>query len=152
MQEFDYSLDYKSLDFSLEKNRHLYRVGRGEQGVLIVQPYAREIGKHWKFRTLPIATQSAETIYHMFLGYKESGDFIGCDMARKFLEMGFTRARRYANHRNGRKYDKDGNILPQAEDALTCEKAQCAAIFKKIRDEVVSDKEYQRMRQEWKSK
>ena len=30
--------------------------------------------------------------------YKKSGDFIGMDMARKFLEMGFTRARRYANH------------------------------------------------------
>ena len=28
------------------------------------------------------------------------------DMARKFLEMGFTRARRYANHSSGRKYDK----------------------------------------------
>ena len=30
------------------------------------------------------------------------------DMCRKFLEMGFTRARRYANHRSGRKYDSEG--------------------------------------------
>ena len=32
-------------------------------------------------------------------------DFVGADMARKFLQMGFTRARRYANHRGGKKYD-----------------------------------------------
>ena len=30
------------------------------------------------------------------------------DMCRKFLEMGFTRARRYANHKDGKKYGKDG--------------------------------------------
>ena len=30
---------------------------------------------------------------------------MGMDMCRKFLEMGFTRASRYANHKNGRKYD-----------------------------------------------
>ena len=44
-------------------------------------------------------------------------DFIGMDMCRKFLEMGFTRARRYANHRDGKKY-KDGKILPQEKDGL----------------------------------
>jgi hypothetical protein len=26
-------------------------------------------------------------------------------MARKFLQMGYTRARRYANHKGGKKYD-----------------------------------------------
>ena len=35
------------------------------------------------------------------------------DMCRKFLEMGFTRARRYTNHRDGRKYDKNRNIILQ---------------------------------------
>ena len=33
MKEFDYDLDYKALDFSVEENRNLYRIGRGEQGV-----------------------------------------------------------------------------------------------------------------------
>ena len=28
-------------------------------------------------------------------------------MCRKFLEMGFTRTRRYANHKDGKKYDKN---------------------------------------------
>ena len=39
--KFDYSLDYKNLD--LRKNPELYRVGKGEQGVLLVQPYKSEI-------------------------------------------------------------------------------------------------------------
>jgi hypothetical protein len=41
----------------------------------------------------------------MFLEYLRRGDFVGADMARKFLQMGFTRARRYTNFRGGRKYD-----------------------------------------------
>jgi hypothetical protein len=37
-------------------------------------------------------------------------------MARKYLQMGFTRSRRYANHASGRKYDqKTYDILPQEE-------------------------------------
>ncbi len=28
-------------------------------------------------------------------------------MARKFLQMGYTRARRYANHKSGKKYSKE---------------------------------------------
>ena len=48
-------------------------------------------------------------------------------MARKFLQMGWTRARRYANHKGGRKYAKaTGDELPRTEDA---EKAQAAAVF-----------------------
>lgn len=33
MREFDYDLDYKNLD--LRAHPELYRVGRGEQGVLL---------------------------------------------------------------------------------------------------------------------
>ena len=40
----------------------------------------------------------------MFLDYLEQDDFVGADMARKFLQMGYTRSRRYANHKSGRKY------------------------------------------------
>ena len=37
MIEFDYDLDYKNLDFKPNDTR--YRIGRGEQGVLLVRPY-----------------------------------------------------------------------------------------------------------------
>ena len=71
------------------------------------------------------------------------------DMCRKFLEMGFTRSRRYANHKDGRKYDEDGNILPQEADALTSDKAQSATIFKKMRDKVCEDEDYILQRKRW---
>ena len=88
----------------------------------------------------------------MYDDYKQQEDFIGMDMCRKFLEMGFTRARRYANHRSGKKYDSNGNIKPQEPDAMTCEKAVSAQIFKLQRDEVVADPVYQTMRKDWRSK
>ena len=55
MKEFDYDLDYKEIDFSLEENRKLYRIGRGEQGVLLVRPYTNVICNHWRFKTPQIA-------------------------------------------------------------------------------------------------
>ena len=41
MLEFDYDLEYKRLDFTDEETRKLYRIGRGEQGVLLVRPYTK---------------------------------------------------------------------------------------------------------------
>ena len=99
----DSSPDYMMTNF--REHPELYRVGRGEQGVLLVEPYKSELLPHWRFRTPAIAQASAEHIYAQFLAYKEAGDFVGMDMARKFLQMGYTRARRYATHRGGRKYD-----------------------------------------------
>ena len=149
MKEFDYDLDYKSLDFTDPETRKLYRIGRGEQGVLLVRPYTEDICRYWRFRDVPTATQSSNTIYEMFCHYRRQKDFIGMDMARKFLEMGFTRARRYANHKTGRKYSLSKTILPQEDDALTSEKAQAAQVFKKIRDLAAYDTEYQMMRKQW---
>ena len=57
MREFDYDLDYKNLD--LRAQPELYRVGRGEQGVLLVEPYKSEILPHWRFATTDIATESS---------------------------------------------------------------------------------------------
>ena len=71
------------------------------------------------------------------------------DMCRKFLEMGFTRARRYANHKDGKKYNDDGSIKPQEPDALTSEKAKSARIFKEVRDKVAKDPIYVKMRKHW---
>ena len=162
MKEFDYELDYKTLDFTKPNNRRKYRMGRGEQGVLIVRPYTDTIGKHWRFRNVETAQKSSSKIYSLFREYLEQGDFIGADMCRKFLEMGFTRARRYANHKSGRKYVTrppyyhTGNrggvaVLPQEPDALSNEKAQAAAVFKLVRDQAAYDPEYVRMRKEWRA-
>ncbi len=169
--DFDYSIDFKKTDF--RKNPQLYRVGRGEQGVLLVQPYKSEILPHWRFKTPEIAEVSATKIYELFLEYLHQEDFVGADMARKFLQMGYTRARRYANHPSGRKYkkpppelateqqaatdqlpypyssgspSKHNGIEPQAEDAMSSEKAQAARIFKKYWDMVRANEDYGRQK------
>ena len=152
MKEFDYDLDYKELDFSIKENRKLYRIGRGEQGVLLVRPYTNIICNYWRFKTPKIAFQSANKIFSLYLDYRDAGDFIGMDMCRKFLEMGFTRARRYANHNSGRKYKKGTReILPQEEDHMTSKYAESARIFKHVRDIVAKSEDYVRMRKEWRS-
>ena len=73
------------------------------------------------------------------------------DMARKFLEMGFTRARRYANHSSGRKYDSTGQVRPQETDWRDNEKSKAAAVFKVKRDLAAYDPEYQQLRKQWRS-
>jgi len=137
--QFDYSLDFKNIDF--RQHPELYRVGKGEQGVLLVEPYKSEILPHWRFKTPDIARESSEKIYEMFLAYLEEDDFVGADMARKFIQMGYTRSRRYANHKSGKKYKTNPqketsleaqlqarkDILPNEEDPV---KAASAAIFK----------------------
>lgn len=134
---FDYDMDFDSIDF--REQPELYRVGRGEQGVLMVEPYKSEILPHWRFKTPDIAETSSEKIYSMYLDYKKVGDFVGMDMARKFLQMGYTRARRYANYKGGRKYDEDGNVNDREIDS---EKAEAAAFFEKKWIEVREDEEY----------
>lgn len=153
---FDYSLDYARLD--LRANPHLYRVGKGEQGVLLVEPYKSELLPLWRFRTPDIAEASATAIWQRFLEYKAAGDFVGMDMARKFLQMGYTRSRRYANHKSGKKYDgpvpadRKGHsgahgrqVLPLSSDPV---KAASAGIFYQKWQSVLADPGYRQLQQQ----
>lgn len=139
MKPFDYDQDFSTIDF--RQHPELYQVGRGEQGVLMVEPYKGEILPHWRFRTVPIAEESAEKIMALFEDYRRQDDFVGMDMARKFIQMGYTRARRYNNHKGGRKYDADGKELPRGVNE---EKAAAAAIFKAYWDKLREDEDYLR--------
>ena len=152
MKEFDYKLDYKKLNFRKPEIRKLYRIGRGEQGVLLVRPYTDVICKHWRFKTLKEAKVSSQKIFDMYLDYRILKDFVGMDMCRKFLEMGFTRARRYANHKDGNKYDSNGKVKPQEKDWATSDKAKSAKIFKDARSRVTTDPKYIQMRKEWRQR
>lgn len=135
---FDYSLDFANIDF--RQHPELYRVGKGEQGVLLVEPYKSEILPHWRFKTPEIARISAARIYEMFLDYQAKEDFTGMDMARKFLQMGYTRARRYANHKSGRKYAEGSKeVLAREEDPV---KAEAARIFYEQWRKVREDERY----------
>lgn len=154
VKPFNYTLDYKNLN--LRNNPELYRIGKGEQGVLLVEPYKSEILPHWKFATPALAKKSSQAIYKIFKQYKKDQDFVGMDMARKFLQMGYTRSRRYANHKSGQKYDgpvpseKKGvsgahgrTILPRYPDH---EKAKSADIFYDAWQKVKQDKSYLKMK------
>ncbi|KAJ3036986.1 hypothetical protein HK097_003660, partial [Rhizophlyctis rosea] len=152
MTTFDYTLPYPTLNLRL--NPHLYRTGKGEQGVLLCEPYKSELLPLWRFRTPSIATQSSTSLYSQFLAYKSQNDFVGMDMARKFIQMGVTRARRYANHKGGRKYVVDGETgerreLPRQE-VEDEEKAESARIFGEVLREVRADEVYVRMLREHK--
>ena len=149
MIKFNYKLDYKNILFKPNDKR--YRIGRGEQGVLLVRPYTNDICKFWRFKTPTEAALSSMKILYLYHQYKDQEDFVGMDMCRKFLEMGFTRARRYANHKDGKKYDDNGNIRPQELDALVSQKAISARIFKSYRDLVTTDEFYQDLRKEWRA-
>ena len=134
---FDYDIDFDNTDF--REQPELYRVGRGEQGVLLVEPYKSEILPHWRFKTPDIAKESSDKIYQLFLDYKQKDDFVGMDMARKFLQMGYTRSRRYANYKGGKKYDEDGEINNRDIDE---EKAKSAEIFEEKWIKAREDEDY----------
>ena len=110
--------------------------------MLICEPYKSEICAHWRFKTPLEALVSSQKILKMFYSFLEQDDFVGADMAKKYLHMGFTRARRYANHRDGKKYNPDGSIIPQEPDALTCNKATSARIFYERWKEARENKKY----------
>ncbi len=134
---FDYDLDYSTLD--LRKQPELYRVGRGEQGVLLVEPYKSEILPYWRFKTPEIAKESADKLCELFEEYRKDDDFVGMDMTRKFIQMGYTRARRYANHKSGRKYNEDGTVKERELDPV---KAESAQVFKERWDAIREDDDY----------
>lgn len=142
MKPFNYDQDFSKIDF--REHPEMYQVGKGEQGVLMVEPYKSEILPHWRFKTPEIARESSEQIYQMFLDYKVQGDFVGMDMARKFLQMGYTRSRRYANHKTGRKYAEDRQtVLPREEDPV---KAESARIFYAKYQQAKNDPDYVRLK------
>lgn len=59
--------------------------------------------------------------------------------------MGVTRSRRYANHKSGKKYDKDGKV---AERVLDPVKAECAEIFRVQLEVVKADSTYKALKAE----
>lgn len=117
----------------------LYRIGRGEQGIFHVEPYKSELLPLWTIRSQEEARSAADAIYDRYLNYRGCEDFVGMDMARKFLQMGYTRARRYANYKGGSKKNPYGSGEPR--------KAEIAEIFLARWQQVKDDKRYQQLKQ-----
>ncbi|EBU4214548.1 DUF4385 domain-containing protein [Salmonella enterica] len=137
IKPFNYQQDFSSIDF--RQQPELYQVGRGEQGVLLVEPYKSEILPFWRYKDKASAMKSAEQIYQLFEAYRQQNDFVGMDMARKFIQMGYTRARRYANYKGGKKYAEDGSLNTRGNDPI---KAAAATVFKGWWDKIRQDEDY----------
>lgn len=137
IKPFNYQQDFSSIDF--RQQPELYQVGRGEQGVLLVEPYKSEILPFWRCKDEASAMKSAEQIYQLFEAYRQQDDFVGMDMARKFIQMGYTRARRYANYKGGKKYAEDGSLNTRGNDPI---KAAAATVFKGWWDKIRQDEDY----------
>ncbi|GAA6054695.1 hypothetical protein JCM3770_006391 [Rhodotorula araucariae] len=130
--------------------RMRYQVGRGEQGVLSFEPYKSFLLPLWRFRTPEIAQESSARLEREFATFVDEGDFVGADMARKFLQ-GMTRAQRYANRAGGRKYDPaTGAVLTKSTDhAGAADKLAAAGIFRAAWERAKERGEYKRLRDEW---
>ena len=84
------------------------------------------------------------------------------DMARKFLQMGYTRSRRYANHATGQKYDgpvpddKKASPVPTAARSFPANedpvKAESARIFYAKYLQAREDPAYKALKKAWQEK
>ena len=128
MIEFDYKLDYKQLDFTDKKVRKLYRIGRGEQGVLLVNTQTTYVNigdlKHLKSSIIT-------KIFDMYLDYRIQKTllvWICVESFRKWVLQGED----IRNHKDGNKYDSNGKVK-QEKDWATSEKAKSHRRFKEFR-------------------
>ena len=88
----------------------------------------------------------------MFKAYLDNGEFVGADIARKFLQMGYTRARRYANFKGGRKYDKAAGYALKPRATGDPEKAESAAVFYQAWRKAEAEPRYAEQKKAWKVK
>jgi hypothetical protein len=123
-----------------------YEIGRGEEGVFKIQPYKDELLPLWGYADREAADESGEAIYEQYREYRENEEFPGMDMARKYLQMGYTRSMRYARYPGGQKYEDGEEREP--ERWADHDKREAALVYEAWREMVENDDEYQRMKNE----
>ncbi len=133
-------------DIDFRDHPEAYRVQSGEQGVFKVEPYKSELLPLWSFKTEAAACESVATLEERYTDYREAADFVGMDMVRKYLQMGFTRAMRYAKYPGGQKYDEDGTER-ESQQWADAEKRAAAIVFRDAWQAVRNDPDYQRLKQ-----
>ena len=99
-----------------------------------------------------MARESAAKIYNLFETYLTNDEFVGADLARKFLQMGYTRARRYANYRGGKKYDKKNDFALNQRGTGDLVKSKSAKIFYETWKKAEAEPRYAKRKKEWKER
>lgn len=132
-------------DIDFRAHPEAYRYQSGEQGVFKVEPYKSELLPHWQFKDEEAARESVDALWQKYDQYKVDEEFVGMDMVRKYLQMGFTRAMRYAKYPGGQKYDEDGTERTPQQWADP-EKRRAAVVFRDAWQALTDDAAYERLK------
>ena len=134
----EYDLDFRA-------NPGRYRPTDDERGVFKIEPYKSELLPLWTVSDLDEATEAAGAIRDRYEQYRDREEFVGMDLARKYLRMGWTRALRYAKYPGGTKYDDGEKREPQ--EWYDEEKHAISQVYRDHLDAVREDPEYGRLRE-----
>lgn len=141
---FDYEQDFTSINFRNHPER--YQVGRGEQGVLLVEPNRVKScpgGAIKTFHPQPNQLKKSTSCLRFIAGMMILLEWI---WPENLYRWGiYTRARRYANYKGGKKYAEDGSTRERGNDPM---KAGAAAVFKKWWDKIRMDEDYLQRKRE----
>lgn len=133
-------------DVDFRARPEAYRYQSGEQGVFKVQPYKGELLPHWGFKDEDTAEDAIAALREQYDTYRKQDEFVGMDMVRKYLQMGFTRAMRYAKYPGGQKYNDDGTER-SPEQWADSEKRAVAVLFRDAWQDLTDDPAYQRLKE-----
>ncbi|WP_256685940.1 DUF4385 domain-containing protein [Halococcus qingdaonensis] len=137
--------DGPEYDVDFRANPERYEIGRGEEGVFKIEPYKSELLDLWGYADRETADEAGEKIYGKYREYRENDDFPGMDMARKYLQMGYTRAMRYARYPGGQKYEDGEERDP--EHWADHDKREAALVYEVWWETVEDDERYQELRE-----
>jgi hypothetical protein len=137
--------DGPEYDLDFRDHPERYRHTSDERGAFKIEPYKSELLPEWGVATLAEAEDGAETIYQQYQRYREREEFVGMDMARKYLQMGWTRAMRYAKYPGGQKYERtDGERVERdPQEWYDAEKRDIALVYREYLDDVRDDPAYE---------
>ncbi|WP_436923174.1 DUF4385 family protein [Halosimplex amylolyticum] len=153
--------DGPEYDLDFREHPERYRHTPDERGAFKIEPYKSELLPEWGIATLDEAEDGAEPIYERYREYRAADDFVGMDLARKDLQMGWTRAMRYAKYPGGNKYRTDddsearsaskasGNrVEREPQQWYDPEKREIAVTYREYLDRVREDEAYERAKRQ----
>jgi len=121
--------------------------GGAKKGCLRFNPYKGELLPLWRFATPSQAKASASTIWKKFLAYGRTGDFVGMDMARKYLQNGL-HSQPEVRQSPGRQEVHQGHRTerPRTKDV---QKSEAAEIFRAYWQRALKNRRYLMLRRRY---
>tara|TARA_R110001583_G_scaffold27302_11_gene97807 strand:- start:12703 stop:13179 length:477 start_codon:yes stop_codon:yes gene_type:complete len=139
LESSNFKSDY-SEEINYKKHPDEYDISTGVSGVFSVSPYKNQLIKYFTFKSLEQSRKSAKSLYKKFKLYRGKMDFVGMDMTRKFLELGYLQSLRFSKFPGGKKYTKSGSV--RRVNYKQDEKLEISKIYKRYLNLVNSDRIY----------